>query len=554
MKSSLRFPGAVVFLALALVARAALGPALQTQLGNPSNATTNAATPANYLIARPQYALSYNDTLREPNWVSWDFTSTDRGDTDRTDAFAADPLLPAGFHVIDQNGYRGSGFDRGHMCPSADRTLTVADNEATFYMTNMVPQTPDNNQGVWGNFEQYTRDQAALGNEVLNVCGPSGFAGATIATGVAIPGFTWKITVILPAAAGTATSRLETRLAANPNDPAVRVIALKIPNIAGVRSTPWANFTITVSQIETDTGFVFFSNLPPAIATALRVKSGDTAPGTDDPAAQRLLNLSTRARAASATEPVIAGFVLAGDTAKEVLIRAVGPTLGSFGVPDTLTAPRLELVHDNATVATNTGWRTASNPDAIAAAATRAGAFSLGPTSADSALLVTLAAGNYTAIMSPANGQPGVGLIEIYDVSAAEPGPRLINLSTRATARPGADALIAGFVIGGGAPKRVLLRAAGPALAQFGLGGLLARPQLTVFSGATVVAQNAGWSTAPDPAVIVAAAQAAGAFPFGSASADSALVLALAPGSYTAQVTGVADTTGLALVEVYELP
>jgi len=107
--------------------------------------------------------------------------------------------------------------------------------------------------------------------------------------------------------------------------------------------------------------------------------------------------------------------------------------------------------------------------------------------------------------------------------------------------------------MGGTTPHRVLVRAAGPALASFGLGGLLARPQLTVYSGTTVIAQNTGWNSGPDPAAVATAAEAVGAFPFGPASADAAMVLSLPPGNYTAQVTGVGETTGLALVEVYEL-
>jgi hypothetical protein len=111
-----------------------------------------------------------------------------------------------------------------------------------------------------------------------------------------------------------------------------------------------------------------------------------------------------------------------------------------------------------------------------------------------------------------------------------------------------------GLTIAGPAPKRVLIRGAGPALAQFSLGGLLARPQLTLFSGLTPVLQNTGWSTSPDAATLAAAAAQAGAFAFAPGSADTAMIVTLAPGAYTAQVSGIGDTTGLALVEIYELP
>jgi DNA/RNA endonuclease G (NUC1) len=271
-------------------------------------------------------------------------------------------------------------------------------------------------------------------------------------------------------------------------------------------------------------------------------------------AAQRLLNLSTRARAGTIADAAIAGFVIAGDQPKEVLIRAVGPTLGSLGVGGALAAPKLDLIRNGTVLGTNTGWTSSGDSAALAAAATRAGAFALGATSADSALLLTLAPGNYSAIVTAANNQPGVGLIEVYDLSEAAVGQKLLNISTRAAAGTGADALIAGVVIGGTVPKRVLIRAAGPALAPFGVSGVLARPQLTLFSGSTVVAQNTGWSTSAEAATIVEAAAQAGAFAFATTSADCAIVINLAPGNYTAQVTGVANTTGVALVEIYELP
>ncbi len=140
------------------------------------------------------------------------------------------------------------------------------------------------------------------------------------------------------------------------------------------------------------------------------------------------------------------------------------------------------------------------------------------------------------------------------DLSSSASAQRLVNVSTRGTAGTGDDAMIAGFVITGNSQKRVLIRAAGPALAQFGVRTALARPQLTLFSGSTVVATNTGWSTSPDVAAIREAAAGVGAFAFGATSVDSALLVNLAPGAYTAQVVGVGGTTGVALLEVYEVP
>ncbi len=986
----------LVVLQFAAAARATIGTTLQSQLGNPSSATTVATATTNYLIARPQYALSYNNSTREPNWVSWNLTTADVGTSGRSANFFQDTSLPAGFYQVLTTDYSGSGYDRGHMCPSGDRTITEADNEATFFMTNMIPQSPDNNQGVWANFESECRSIAAAGNEVLIISGPSGYAGASIASGVAIAGYTWKIAVVVPVGSGTAVSRITS---------ATRVIAIKIPNIAGVRSTPWQNYITTAGQIETDTGYTFFTELPASVATALRAKiegaapvgsptittqpaaqtaavggsatfsvtaTGDatltyqwsrddvvlpsaqsatltlssltaadagnysvvvknalgsatsvavsltitglppaivtspsartvsagstatfavvasgsptltyqwrkagvaligntsattaaltltnaqatdatnydvvitnsvgsvtsvaaaltvtpaapsvtsvpttqtsapgatatltvvasgTAPltyqwrkagvaltgntsattatlsipgattadsgsydvvitnalgsttsaaitlnitvippdpvrwdfttatptnglpadvsggtvvqrnnfgttqtlttvsvssgytgvsgtsnagaaarvgalnlaeggsaffeftltpaaarqfsvtglsfgarstatgpqayalfvvnGTAEPALiasgplannsawtritptflpivsdtatsvtfrlygcngagnagvntanwriddlavqlttgtgltagatkdRRLTNLSSRVRTANAPDVAIAGFTIAGTASKLVLIRAAGPTLGLFGVTGSLSAPKLDLFRGSSVIETNTGWTTAANSAAIAAAASSSGAFAFAAGSADSAILTTLAPGGYTAQISSGSGSAGVGLIEVYDLSTATVGQNLVNLSTRALAGTGNEMLISGLIIGGTLPKRVLIRAAGPALAAFNLTGVLARPQLTLFSGNTPVFVNSGWSTSADAAAITTASAQAGAFAFASGSADAAMIVTLAPGAYTAQVTGVGGTTGLALVEIYELP
>ncbi len=1143
-RGSTRRPSLALLLTLLLAvgARAALGPALQMQLGNPSNAAADAANPnhTHYLIQRDQYALDYNDTTREANWVAWDLTSADVGGSGRSPDFYVDTTLPAGFYRVLTTDYSGSGYDRGHMCPSADRTVTTADNQFTFYMSNMVPQTPDNNQGVWASFETYCRTLAAAGNELLIISGPSGAGTSTLASGVAIPGYTWKIVAVVPVGAGAALDRITA---------ATRVIAIKIPNIAGVRSDPWQQYITSAAQIETDTGLTFFTALPAAVAATLRAKTDDqsvvgaprittqpaaqsaslggtatfavvatgnapltyqwsldgnditgataatlsvsnvqvasvgnyavvvtnslgsitsttaaltlgtaadsgsitwdfsattpssglpagvsggivtqgnnngttslltsvsvssgyggvsggnnagaaarvgplnqtattgsayfeftltpsagkelvvsslslgtrststgpqafavftsidnfttpfasgplannsawtliaptfsafsAAPGTaitfrlygyngagsagtstanwriDDlklgvtaagnsatapvitrqpgsvtvvaggsatlttvatgtptptfqwrkdgvpisgatsamlaltnvtaaqtgtytvvitnPAAsitsdaialtvlrrsyagyyfgsiiaapgavspnggafvlvirddntgvllgyeripaflgdlaaggyidhtrtyvsrdasvddngafnfgatshiptsafrggvtpdptpsptptppltlsqitvrgsisesgtltgqidsstltatksavtgdaagfagfyaagatsspaqmltaisptgqtfivaqtseaidagvgtitaagtaavatfgqqvanlsystasglltttltdaqgtlrsfsglaenssavtaQRLANLSSRALAGTGDQVAIVGFVIAGLESKTVLVRAIGPTLRAFGLATAVGVPRLELMRGSALVASNTGWGSAANPTDIAAAAAGVGAFALPAGSADSVLLTTLAPGNYTALASASDGIAGAALVEVYDVSGGSLIQKLSNLSTRAFAGTGDNTLIAGVVVNGSVPKRVLIRAAGPALTQFGLTGALARPQLTLYSGPNVLAANTGWSTAADAATIADAASRVGAFAFSRGSADSALIINLAPGNYTAQVTGVDGTTGTALIEIYELP
>lgn len=268
----------------------------------------------------------------------------------------------------------------------------------------------------------------------------------------------------------------------------------------------------------------------------------------------RLANFSTRARAANDDQVAIAGFAISGSTPKPVLIRAVGPALAQFGLTDFIPLPTLELFQGATRLAVNTGWSNQANSAAVAAAAAQAGAFALGAGTADSALLATLAPGSYTAVISASDRRAGVGLIEVYDLSAPAAGQQIANLSIRATAGTDADTLIVGIVVQGTGSRRLLVRAIGPGLGQFGVSGFLARPQLAVFSGANELARNTGWSTAPNAGTLGSIAAQVGAFPLASGSADSAVLVELAPGNYTAQVSGPAGTSGVALVEVYEAP
>src|SRR6476469_3308890 len=127
-------------------------------LGNPSGAAESVTTPDNYLMVKPQYALSYNRSKEIPNWVSWQLNKSWLGSADRQNNFRHDPLIPAGWFKATPTFYAGSGYDKGHIVPSADRTKTVDDNSSTFLMTNMMPQTPDNNRNTWGNLEDYSRE------------------------------------------------------------------------------------------------------------------------------------------------------------------------------------------------------------------------------------------------------------------------------------------------------------------------------------------------------------------------------------------------------------
>lgn len=275
----------------------------------------------------------------------------------------------------------------------------------------------------------------------------------------------------------------------------------------------------------------------------------------------RLVNVSTRGAVGTDANQLIVGFVL--DGGKSVLVRGAGPLLTTLGVSNALADPQLRLVRtgDNQELATNDDWGSAAAAPALAQAAARLGATALADASRDAALLTTLPAGVYTALITGANGTTGIGLGEIYDADdspGAPSGPRLTNLSARGQVGATNEAtLIAGFVITGTQPRRVLLRAAGPGLSALGVTTPLADPQLTLFhhrpGGAEVIASNDDWSLARTPATTLeATATRVGAFAFPAGSVDSALLLSLAPGVYTAQVTGPAGQSGVALVEVYD--
>ncbi|MCX6953966.1 MAG: glycosyl hydrolase [Verrucomicrobia bacterium] len=266
----------------------------------------------------------------------------------------------------------------------------------------------------------------------------------------------------------------------------------------------------------------------------------------------RLENLSTRARIGP---PGLAGgFVLTGTGRREVLVRAAGPALAAFGVSGTLIQPRLALL-DGAgrPLATNTGWSTSAAGAALVAAATaRAGAFAFAPGSADSAVVVSLAGGSYTAQLSGADGGGGETLVEIY--AGGADGLALANLSTLADVGGSGAGPTAGFVIAGGA-QTVLIRGVGPALARFGVGAAVPDPTLTVFSaaGGRMLA-NDNWGSGLAPEAVAAAAVRCGAFPLGAGGRDAALIATLAPGAYTVQLGAASAAGGVGLIEIYLVP
>lgn len=241
-------------------------------MGNPSNAVVDVNQPTNYLLDKPQYAVSYNRNLGRPNWVSWHLNNAWLGSTPRQDDFRADPTLPAGWYQVQATDYSGSGFDRGHHCPSADRTSTVANNSATFLMTNMMPQAPDNNQGPWEVLESYCRTLVSQGSEVYIIAGGAGSGGTgsnggvstTVANGhVSVPAQTWKVILVLPDASGNDVARVNTT---------TRTIAVIMPNTQGIRFNDWRSYRVSVDQVESLTGYDFFSNVPTSIQSVIEAR------------------------------------------------------------------------------------------------------------------------------------------------------------------------------------------------------------------------------------------------------------------------------------------
>ena len=268
----------------------------------------------------------------------------------------------------------------------------------------------------------------------------------------------------------------------------------------------------------------------------------------------RLINLSIRTNAGTGAETLIAGFVIGGSGTsgnKSILIRGVGPALTGLGVSGAIANPTLSLYNSsNAVVASNDNWLAADEPTMRAVHA-----FALPANSLDAAIASTgLAPGNYSAQISGTGGGTGIALAELYDTTTnfTATTPRLINVSARAQVGTGGGILIAGFVVGGSTSRTVLIRAVGPVLNTFGVSGTLEDPTLSVLSGTTVVASNNDWAGDPQTTSV---ATSLSAFPFAPAfSRDAVVAVTLPPGSYTAQVSGVANTTGVALIEVYEVP
>jgi hypothetical protein len=271
-----------------------------------------------------------------------------------------------------------------------------------------------------------------------------------------------------------------------------------------------------------------------------------------------LQNTSLRGVAGEGAAAMVAGFVVDGDGASPVLIRGIGPGLLRYGVSAALGSVRQRLFRLEEILADAGDWRTSPDAVRIDEWSTLAGAFPLESDSADSALAMNLESGAYTVHLRPSAGaDAGVGLIEIYlvpQVSAAPNRSCVINLSTRMRVSGGEGVIIAGFVLSGDVPARILIRGVGPGLAPFGVTGLLTDPVLNLNRGGDRIAANNDWSGTDGAGIPSDLFDRIGAFHLEEGSRDAALLLWLEPGVYTAEVRSADETAGLVLVEVYAIP
>ena len=278
--------------------------AVNDEFGDPTPAGD--ADPNDLKIVRPQYTLSYNESHGTPNWVSYELDARQIvPGQDRCNCFTAEPNLPADKQIFTSD-YTGGGFDRGHMARSFDRTAGNTDNAATFYLANIVPQMADLNQGVWAQFENALGDSATNGGRaVYIITGPlySRSHGLSFLKGegkVAIPDSTWKIALIGPRTGGQPFTHGS--ITSWSDLPGYTVLAVNMPNVAGVRNDPWTKYLTTVDKIEASTGFDFLSLLPVMFQDA--VEAGDHPPVADFAVSGTLLEGSPVSFDASAsTDP-----------------------------------------------------------------------------------------------------------------------------------------------------------------------------------------------------------------------------------------------------------
>jgi endonuclease G, mitochondrial len=230
-------------------------------MGNPSDAKSDPQYRDNYLMLKRGYALSYNSKNGTPNWVSWQLNSSWLGNSRRKDDWNSDPTLPKKMNRVTPNSYKGSGYDRGHMTPSHDRTKSDEENSETFLMTNILPQAQDNNRGPWAELEKYSRELVKEGKELYIIAGGMGKKGEIADGKVSVPKRVWKVIVVLE----------RPGLGINSVSASTRTIAVDMPNENGI-SPDWQQFKTSIDKLEADinklepnTKYDFLSSVPTSI-------------------------------------------------------------------------------------------------------------------------------------------------------------------------------------------------------------------------------------------------------------------------------------------------
>ena len=279
------------------------------------------------------------------------------------------------------------------------------------------------------------------------------------------------------------------------------------------------------------------------------IVQGDTRAPLQFSGPARVVNLSTRAQVGGEAGSPVAGFVIDGTGAKKMTVRAVGPTLRSFGVPTGLADPDLFLTHRDRRVAANDRWPQ-DHDDLFAAV----GAFALDAMSEDAALVGSLGPGVYTTPVGD-GGDTGVVLLEIYDADGFTTGPELTNASTLSQAGSGDATLISGVVVAGEGTVQLLIRAIGPTLgSDYGVVGALSDSSIKVIQDGTVIATNDDWGMSANVTEIEQAANTVGAFSISRSSKDAAVLIEVPAGPYSVVAGAPVGESGKVLMEIYRVP
>ncbi|HEY2711309.1 MAG TPA: CocE/NonD family hydrolase [Chthoniobacterales bacterium] len=282
----------------------------------------------------------------------------------------------------------------------------------------------------------------------------------------------------------------------------------------------------------------FARPLPTPTATPSPTPSATPSPSPQSSPTQMLVNVSTRTRVESGTSVMIGGFIITGETPKQVVLRALGPSLAASGLTSVLADPVLELYD-------STGKLVAQNDNSSSLPANTIPVDLKPSDGLESCIVATLSPGAYTAVISGATGTSGIGLFELYDLDPAS--ARIGNISTRGEVGTTSDVMIGGFIIGGDLPTKVIARALGPSLVQSGVSNALPDPVLELYnSEGSLVFSNDDWRTAQETQI-----NATGIPP--TNDREAAIVATLSPGGYTALVHDANGASGIALVEVYNL-